>query len=126
MSKTCEHVKEDGSRCGSPAMHRRDLCYYHWRLEMLRHTAIEDERGLPWLDSDTGVQLAAQQIYRSILSGTIEPFRAQTLLASLRLVSTSLRRIAKSPANPEHMVRELTPAMEEYFGVKNPPPDPSS
>lgn len=123
MSKNCEHVKEDGSRCENPAMHRREHCYYHWRLEMLRRTALEDEHGLPCLDSDAGVQLAAQQIYRSLLSGAIEPFRAQTLLASLRLVSTSLNRIAKSPANPEQMVRELTPAMEEYFGVKNPPPE---
>jgi hypothetical protein len=125
MSENCEHVKEDGCRCENPAMYRRDYCYYHWRLEMLRRTSLEDEHGLPLLDSDAGVQLAAQQIYRSLLSGTIEPFRAQTLLASLRLVSTSLNRIKKSPAEPEQMVRELTPAMEEYFGVKNPPPDAS-
>ena len=119
MSKNCEQVKEDGSRCENPAMHRRDLCYYHWRLEMLRRTSIEGENGLPFLDSDAGVQLAAQQVYRSLLSGAIEPFRAQTILASLRLVSTSLNRIAKSPVDPEQMVRELTPAMEECLGIKN-------
>ena len=123
MSKNCEHVKEDGSRCENPAMYRREHCYFHWRQETLRRTSIADEHGLPLLDSDTGVQLAAQQIYRSLLAGTIEPFRAQTLLASLRLVSTSLNRIKKAPTDPEQMVRELTPAMEEYFGVKNPAPE---
>ncbi len=126
MSNICTHVKDDGSRCESPAMYRRELCYYHWRQDMLRRTAVENEHFLPTLDSDAGVQLAAAQVFRALASGQMQTFRAQTLLASLKLVASCLRMMKKSPAKPEDLVTELTPAMAAYLGVQQTPPADTS
>jgi hypothetical protein len=31
--RTCEHIKRDGKRCGSPALRRRRFCYFHNPLQ---------------------------------------------------------------------------------------------
>jgi hypothetical protein len=28
--ETCRHIKEDGTYCGSPALHEQKYCYYHF------------------------------------------------------------------------------------------------
>jgi hypothetical protein len=27
--RTCDHLKEDGVLCGSPALHNHNFCYFH-------------------------------------------------------------------------------------------------
>jgi hypothetical protein len=81
---------------------------------------IDNSAEPPALDSEAGVQLAAAQIFRSLAAGKLEPYRAQTMLASLNVIARSLRVNNDWPCN-EHIVRELPPAMEKQLATHVPP-----
>jgi hypothetical protein len=117
MSKICEHIKENGSRCGSPAMYQRDFCFYHWRLHTWKTPITEPAYELPSLDTEAGVQLAAIHVLRSLIAGKIEPYKAQTMLSTINVIANSLRRNQDSPGN-DQMVKETTPAMEKLLGLQ--------
>jgi hypothetical protein len=123
MSELCQHIKENGQRCQSVAMFRRDFCFYHWRFYTLQRVADAQTIEPPALDSECGVQLAASQIYALLAAGKLDPYRAQTMLASVGMVATSLRATDKAPSN-DHVARELTPAMERRFAHAQPAPQP--
>jgi hypothetical protein len=114
MSATiCEHIKENGARCGSPAMHKRTFCYFHWRL--YRHNLPVDapEYQVPALDSERGIQLAVAHVIRGTYSGKLDNDTARVALAAIRLAAQSLR--VHEELCPDCLSTETTPAMETHF-----------
>ena len=67
----CQHLKLNGTQCGSPALRRNRFCFFHKRFR--------DE------------QIALMQIMRLILSHQIDHKSASLLLYALQTASTNLR-----------------------------------
>src|SRR5579864_3561665 len=100
----CEHIKINGTQCGSPALRRNHFCYFHKRYRETRIVlnANRARRGraaldLPVLEDANSVQVSLMQVMRLILSGQIDPKTAGLLLYALQTASSNLGRINFEP-----------------------------
>ena len=96
----CEHIKDNGITCGSPALTGAAFCFFHQRLRQPRHRPGDFEYRLPVLDSPHAVLMAVQHISQAALDGVLEERRARTVLASLRLAMATLKEINKDAGAP--------------------------
>jgi hypothetical protein len=100
----CQHIKVNGTQCGSPALRRNRLCYFHktWQGSRIalganrarRNRAVFD---LPLLEDANSIQLALMQVMRLILSGQIDGKTAGLLLYALQTASSNLARTNFEP-----------------------------
>jgi hypothetical protein len=101
----CQYIKADGERCGSPALKRKRLCYFHSKTadgRKRRKNAPADSRPdrssdleLPVLENDRAIQMAVTNICRQLAKESIDPRRASTLLYGLQVAAAAVRRTAQ-------------------------------
>ena len=89
----CQHVKTNGTQCGSPALRRRRLCFFHDRIRSQR---IADRKSLirfdlPLLEDANAVQMALMQVIQRLGSGTMDHKTAGLMLYALQTASINLR-----------------------------------
>jgi hypothetical protein len=102
----CQHIKVNGTLCGSPALRRNRFCYFHKlyqeeRIELnadrarrrLRNATIE----LPVLEDANSIQVSLMQIMRLIVAGQIDGKTAGLLLYALQTASSNLPRVSFEP-----------------------------
>jgi hypothetical protein len=101
----CEHLKVNGTQCGSPALKRNHFCFFHkrWHETRIVLNANRARRGraaldLPVLEDANSVQVSLMQVMRLILSGQVDPKTAGLLLYALQTASSNLSRINFEPA----------------------------
>jgi hypothetical protein len=101
----CEHVKVNGTQCGSPALRRNHFCYFHkrWHETRIVLNANRARRGraaldLPVLEDADSIQVSLMQVMRLILNGQVDPKTAGLLLYALQTASSNLSRINFEPA----------------------------
>ena len=94
---TCNHLKEDGVYCGSPALRGLKFCYFHQRepkraqqRAKLRRRAEACELHFPPLNTRVDVQIALFDVMHALAADRIEPRRASALLFGLQQVSQHL------------------------------------
>jgi len=100
----CEHLKINGTQCGSPALRRNHYCYFHknWQETRIVLNANRARRAratldLPVLEDANSVQVSLMQVMRLILNGQIDPKTAGLLLYALQTASANLSRINFEP-----------------------------
>ncbi|MGO9123529.1 MAG: hypothetical protein ACLP6G_01435 [Terriglobales bacterium] len=108
----CQHIKVNGTQCGSPALKSRRLCFFHnrWREARIEFcqsgapahaiTSIE----LPVLEDANSVQVAIMQVLRLILAKQLEPKIAGLLLYGLQTASLNLKRTRFEPYQPDVVI----------------------
>lgn len=94
----CQHLKINGTQCGSPALRRNRFCFFHKRFqdEQIKLSADRARRGvatfvLPVLEDANSIQIALMQVMRLLVSQQIEHKTASLLLYALQTASTNLR-----------------------------------
>ncbi len=94
---TCDHLKEDGVYCQSPALHGHNFCYFHLGIRARRvQMARARRRGdscrlqLPVLDNMHAVLASLQQVADALADDCIDPKRAGLLLYTLQQTATAL------------------------------------
>ena len=100
----CQHIKVNGTQCGSPALRRHRLCYFHksWQQTRIVLGANRARRApavfdLPMLEDANSIQVALMQVMRLIFSGQIDAKNAGLLLYALQTASTNLARTNFEP-----------------------------
>ena len=93
----CQHLKVNGTQCGSPALRRNRFCFFHKRSqdERIKLGADRARRGvatfvLPVLEDANSIQVALMQVMRLLVSQQIEHKTASLLLYALQTASTNL------------------------------------
>ena len=103
----CQHLKINGTQCGSPALRRNRFCFFHKRYqneqiklntERKRHAATFV---LPVLEDANSVQVALMQVMRLLVSQQIDHKTASLLLYALQTASTNLRMTKFDPNRKE-------------------------
>lgn len=108
-ARQCEHIKTNGEFCGSPALRRRNYCYFHLtavgrrlRIERahasMRARAAETfdvaiapvELELPLLEDANSIQIALMQVIDAVLHNRIDSKRAGLVLYALQTASSNL------------------------------------
>ena len=83
--KLCEHIKDDGIRCGSPALRGHTLCYFHDRA-FRRHSIRPDAPcHIPIIHNKRDLEVAASQLMRGMQSGQIDPDYAKPIAWALQI-----------------------------------------
>ena len=107
----CQHLKINGTQCGSPALKRNHLCYFHkrWQETRIVLNANRARRGraaldLPVLEDANSIQVSLMQVMRLILSGQMDTKTAGLLLYALQTASSNLRRTDFEPSTPNRVV----------------------
>jgi len=100
----CQHLKTNGTQCGSPALRRNRFCFFHKRYqdERIRLNGDRRRRGtatffLPVLEDANSIQMSLQQVVRLLLTGQIEHKTASLLLYALQTASANLRQADFKP-----------------------------
>jgi len=96
--KYCQHVRENGTFCGSGAVKGRAYCYFHLRVRA-RHLAMAQAQSqekpwhpeLPPLEDMHAVQVALMQVADALAQDAIDPRRAALLLYALQQAASNLR-----------------------------------
>ena len=95
--RSCDHLKEDGVLCGSPALRGQRLCYYHQRdqkrqkyaASIMRRTDILVPR-LPRMKSLAEVQVALHEVLNALASHRVPLQRASARLFDLQQAAVSI------------------------------------
>ena len=85
-SPRCNHFKPGGTRCGSPAIKGKRLCFAHLRARYPQRNGL-----LPALRDDEAVACAAMQVSRALMEHSVDPRTASLLLWSLQIAKSAMR-----------------------------------
>jgi len=100
----CQHIKVNGTQCGSPALRRNRFCFFHKRFQDQRiHLAADRKRRgpaafvLPLLEDANSVQIALMQVMRLLVTQQMDHKTASLLLYALQTASSNLRQTNFKP-----------------------------
>jgi len=109
----CQHIKVNGTQCGSPALRRNRFCYFHKRYhdeqvalhldQVTNDRAKTDQRrrrimiDLPVLEDANSIQVSLMQIMRLLITGELNGKTAGLLLYALQTASSNLQRTRFEP-----------------------------
>ena len=93
----CQHIKINGTQCGSPALRWRRLCFFHDRIKRERAKIARDMTAqrrfdLPLLEDANSVQVALMKVIQMLGAGRIDHRTAGLMLYALQTASINLRR----------------------------------
>ena len=106
----CQHIKDSGTRCGSPALRGFDFCFYHRRANTPVLEPRNAEAFIPVLENGEAVGLAVTNILRALSADMIDSKKAYAMFYGIQLMGMAF----KHRANPDQqdIEEELSPAME--------------
>jgi hypothetical protein len=105
----CQHLKINGTQCGSPALRRNRFCYFHKRhhderieLNADRQKTARSRRrtiaiDLPVLEDANSIQVSLMHITRLLIAGDIDSKTAGLVLYALQTASSNLHRTRFEP-----------------------------
>jgi hypothetical protein len=93
----CQHIKMNGTQCGSPALHSRRQCFFHERIRRERAKIANDMStqrrfDLPLLEDANSVQVALMKTIQMLGSGRLDHRTAGLMLYALQTASVNLRQ----------------------------------
>jgi hypothetical protein len=106
--RRCQHIKVNGTQCGSPALRDEKYCYYHLHCHQksmeinmsLQQHEHERERGtitLPTLEDANSIQAGLADVMRLLVTNQIDHRTAALLLHALRTASVNIRHASFEP-----------------------------
>jgi hypothetical protein len=119
----CEHIKVNGTQCGSPSIRGKIFCYFHGRWQEQRvqlnvpGVKVRPSIDLPVLEDANSVQVALMQVMALLLAGQIEHKTAALLLYGLQTASGNLRK-ADFEAYPPGVVIDPDNVDQTLMGEK--------
>jgi len=105
----CQHLKNNGTQCGSPALRRRRLCFFHERIRIQRARIAADTSAprpfdLPVLEDADSVQMALMKVIQLLGSGRLDHRTAGLMLYALQTASSNLRNTKFEVSDPTDVV----------------------
>ena len=119
----CQHIKVNGTQCGSPAVRDRRFCFFHkkWHDQRIVINSAQARQSpptldLPVLEDANSVQVALMQVMRLLISHQIDHKTAGLLLYALQTASFNLRRTDFEPVVKTKIVIDPTRVDETALG----------
>jgi hypothetical protein len=105
--RRCQHIKVNGTQCGSPARRKERYCHFH-RENQPERVKVGGKGGvsilMPVLEDAQSIQTVVRQVAILVLGGKIDNQQAGLMLSALRIASTNLKRIEAEKPRPEQVV----------------------
>ena len=105
--RRCQHIKVNGTQCGSPARRNEPYCHYHRENQPAR-VKVGGEAGgevlVPVFEDAQSIQSVVRQVAMLVLGGKIENKQAGLVLYALQIASANLKRIEAEKPRPAQVV----------------------
>jgi hypothetical protein len=121
--RRCQHIKTNGTQCGSPALRNEGFCYYHSqsrpeRVEVCEKSAKPGGEILfPLLEDAHSIQAMVRQVAIMLLRGTIDSKKAGIVLYALQIAASNLKRMDEEKARPVQVVVDTEKVTETPLGM---------
>jgi hypothetical protein len=107
--RRCQHVKVNGTQCGSPAVREHNYCYFHvrWhRKGMQVNTYLREHKilTLSTLEDANSIQVGLAEVMRELKSEMIDHRTAGLLLYALQIASANVKFTSFEPEQPTQVV----------------------
>jgi len=107
--RRCQHVKVNGTQCGSPAMREHSYCYFHmrWHRKGMQVNAYFKEQQilvLPTLEDANSIQVGLAEVMRQLATQMIDHRTAALMLYALQIASTNVKFTSFEPEQPTQVV----------------------
>jgi hypothetical protein len=124
----CQHTRNDGNTCASPALSGQTLCYFHSR-ERAPQQHTEATLELPDLTDRAAILTALSQLLQAVALNQIDTKRANLLLRGLSLatrIATAMEKQSDSHADtPAPVIQEHSISAAEATTQNTHPTPPS-
>jgi hypothetical protein len=116
--RRCQHIKGNGTQCGSPALRKEKFCYYHHQCPPVK-IAIDgkNEILLPTFDDASSIQIALRRVTQLLLEKKIEAKSAGLMLYALQIASSNLKQISMDKPRPTQVVVEPAKVGKTLLGM---------
>jgi hypothetical protein len=120
--RRCEHIRTNGTQCGSPAQRGKKLCYQHLRVRPERvkvrgGDGKTSEIVVPLLEDAHSIQTMVRQVMVLMLRGRIEGEMSGRLLYALQIASANLERMREETPRPVQVVVDVERVGETPLGM---------
>ena len=100
--RRCQHIKVNGTQCGSPALRDEKHCYFHMRWHATRMSVILKQRehwiaGLPTLEDANSIQVGLAEVMRLLVTQEVDHKTGALLLYAMQTASANLKRTSFEP-----------------------------
>jgi hypothetical protein len=104
----CQHLKVNGTQCGSPALRDEKYCYFHmrWHATSMAVTLKQREHwiaGLPTLEDANSVQVGLAEVMRLLVTQEVDHKTGALLLYAMQTASANMKHTSFEP-EPTHVV----------------------
>ena len=105
----CEHIKDNGFRCGSPALRGRHFCYFHSRAHHPVGRFGRRNYRSPIVDTIESLQIATTHVMQALATGDVPTKQANSMLYAISLAGNFLR----APRTKSNLAAPSSPAVGE-------------
>jgi len=107
--RRCQHIKVNGTQCGSPAVHEHNYCYFHvrWhRKGMQVNTYLREQKilTLSTREDANSIQVGLAEVMRELKSDMGDQRTAGLLLYALQIASANVKFTSFEPEQPTQVV----------------------
>jgi len=118
----CQHIKGNGTQCGSPALRGQELCYQHTQCppERVKVKGADGETSeivVPLFEDAASIQTMVRQVAVLLLRDRIDGEKAGRLLYALQIASANLKRLAEEKPRPVQVVVDTDKVAETPMGM---------
>jgi hypothetical protein len=120
--RRCQHIKVNGTQCGSPALRNEKHCHFHnlWFQKQLDVNKYVSERlaiTLPTLEDANSIQVGLTEVMRLLIHNLLDHRTAALLLCALRTAAINLKYTSLEPIQPTHVVIDPESVERRPLGV---------
>jgi len=108
--RRCQHIKVNGTQCGSPAVREQDYCYFHgrWRRKgMYKYDYYDEQMEIlteASLEDANSIQVALAEVMRRLMRHVMDHKTAGLLLYALQIASANVKSTSFEPEQPAQVV----------------------
>ena len=120
--RRCQHVKVNGTQCGSPAVREHTYCYFHvrWHRRGRQVNTYLQEQGiltLPTLEDANSIQVGLADVIRELAANMIDHKTAALMLYALQIASANVKFTSFEPEQPTHVVIDRESVAQRPLGA---------
>ena len=119
--KRCQHIKVNGTQCGSPSLREGKHCYYHIRYHWSDFETLPDsnelQKMLPTLEDANSIQVSLANVIERLILQEIDHKTAALVLYALQTASMNLKRTSLEPELPTEVVIDRKSVADRPIGA---------
>lgn len=120
--RRCQHIKTNGTQCGSPALRAGKFCYHHRECRPERVT-VKGADGkasrilVPLFEDAHSIQTMVRQVVMLMLEDKMDDKKAGRVLYALQIASANLKRMEAEKPRPAQVVVDPAKVAETPLGM---------